>query len=81
MVCEKKSPGFLSISKAHDCLVEKGICALDGSGDPDVEALFSRIAIVRKELEELRVEIVNSVLLFPAKSFLNRRISRILNYL
>lgn len=49
-----KSPGFVSIGRAHARLVELGVCSLDGSGDPDVEALFSRIAIVRKDLEELR---------------------------
>lgn len=75
MVIDKKSPGFLSISKAHDHLVEKGICAQDGSGNPDVEALFSRIAIVRKELEDLRREAP------PASAWLTMRISRILNWL
>ena len=49
-----RSPGFLSITKARDVLIEKGICSRDGSGDTDVEALFSRIAIVKKELEEIR---------------------------
>jgi hypothetical protein len=30
--------------KARAYLIEKGICAIDGSGNPDVEALFVDVA-------------------------------------
>ena len=53
------SPGFFSISKAQEKLIKAGICAVDGSGDLDVEALFQRIAIVRKGLEDLRREVAD----------------------
>lgn len=33
-----------SIAKARQYLIKKGVCAIDGSGEPNTEALFARIA-------------------------------------
>lgn len=45
--------GKYSIQRAKDKLIAKGICAIDGSGDADVECLFQRVDIVRSMLEDL----------------------------
>ena len=42
-----------SIDKARQTLIGKGICAVDGSGDPDVEGLFTRLSAINKALDPL----------------------------
>ena len=34
-----------SIQKAREYLIKRGVCSLDGSGEPNVEALFTRLAL------------------------------------
>ena len=33
-----------TIKRARETLIHKGLCAIDGSGDPDIEALFAYLA-------------------------------------
>ena len=40
-----------SIDKARQTLIGKGICAVDGSGDPDVEGLFTRLSAINKAID------------------------------
>ena len=77
----KQEPGFISISRAWDTLVKKGICTEDSSGDPDVEALFERIAIVREKLEEFRREVANNPAYNAVSGHILSRINRILKWL
>jgi len=43
-----------TIKRARETLIHKGLCAIDGSGDPDIEALFAYIA--RAELVSGKTE-------------------------
>lgn len=43
-----------SIRRAKNKLIAKGVCAMDGSGDPDVEALFQRLTIAKELLYKVR---------------------------
>ena len=43
-----------SIVNAYTYLIQKGVCALDGSGQVDVESLFNRLAIIKADLETIR---------------------------
>lgn len=42
-----------SIAKAKDYLIKRGICALDGSGESNVEALFLQIHRLEQENKAL----------------------------
>ena len=45
-----------SIAKAREYLIKRGICALDGSGEPNVEALFLQMHRLDSELVGLTAE-------------------------
>ena len=77
----EQKPSSTSISKAWSNLVEKGVCAVDGSGDPDVEALFERVALMRRELREFRREVANNFVYDSVSSYILPRIDHMLKLL